>query len=175
MVRIKRVQPGTPQIAYDHGDGAPGKAEGSERRWGRPVAKSFGTQAPMYPKKKKKKGVTPIEPKRRFERFPADGARFPGMYPRDGQLEPVENLLSSGLSIRAVSRFTGVHTQTVKKVLKFLLKERDSLNLGPILCPCGKVSTHRGWCRVRYSNSPARQRFMRRWHSRRRKELASLP
>lgn len=65
-------------------------------------------------------------------------------------------LFRQGLSLRTVCRIVGLQKATATKY-------RRSVAACP--CPCGQDSKHRGWCWYRYQNSPKRQEFMKRWHS----------
>lgn len=81
-----------------------------------------------------------------------------GMYDRGGILSRVEALLKTGISNRAVCRQLGLHRDTVGKYRRHL--EAAS---GVILCACGLPSKHRGWCSHRFSQSVARQDFIKGW------------
>jgi|ERR1041384_183071 transposase-like protein len=65
----------------------------------------------------------------------------------------------AGHSCRTVARKVGIAKHTAEKYRKFILVAEE------IRCPCGQLSTHRGFCWWRYQNSPKRQEFMKRWHS----------
>jgi hypothetical protein len=68
----------------------------------------------------------------------------------------IEKLYKSGMSIRFVSKQVGVSKQTVNSYFKLL-----RMKLGTVLCPCGAVAGHRGWCSLRFAASPARQLWIR--------------
>jgi hypothetical protein len=61
-----------------------------------------------------------------------------------------------GMGVNAASKFAGVSQQTASRYLRML-------NPMP-LCKCGQPVTHRGWCSVRFANSPKRKKFMERWN-----------
>lgn len=87
------------------------------------------------------------------------------MYAKAGQLDRLSMALSSGKSLRASAREVGCSKLTAKKLYRELIAERKRQGLGPFLCECGRVATHRGWCSVRYQGSPERQAVMQRLHS----------
>ena len=69
--------------------------------------------------------------------------------------------MNPGATIRSVAKETGCGTATARKVRKIIGAKR----LGK--CVCGQPMGHRGWCRFRFSNSPARQSFMKeKWGQR---------
>lgn len=84
---------------------------------------------------------------------------FRGMYLRDGLLDRAKECLLTGKGNRNVARLMGMKPQTVARLRKAVEIERGAT----ILCACGRPATHRGWCRVRYAASPARQAFIKRW------------
>jgi len=69
----------------------------------------------------------------------------------------MEELFASGFGVRATARIVGVSKNTARAYF-------PSIG-GEPLCPCGKPVRHQGWCSWRYEHSPARQLFMKRWHS----------
>lgn len=82
-----------------------------------------------------------------------------GIYGRHGKAQKAFILLAQGRSSRAVTRETGVAKNTVKRIKDIL----EAIS-GKISCPCGGPSGHRGWCSIRFKESPARQEAMRRFH-----------
>jgi hypothetical protein len=92
-----------------------------------------------------------------------------GMYMRKGQLVLVGQMLLAGHSIRSVSFITGVHRATVRRMKVIIEDILDE----PLTCPCGQPATHQGWCRHRLSNSPDRQEFLARMHSKQRHVAAN--
>lgn len=86
-----------------------------------------------------------------------------GFYGRGGILFDIAKGVALGWSIRKVAREYRVSKLTVRRFRRFLV----ALN-GPINCGCGLSSTHQGWCRVRFLESPDRQKFIRRWIQERR-------
>lgn len=66
---------------------------------------------------------------------------------------------TDGMGIRAAADFAGVARGTARRYFR----ELDP----PPLCKCGKPATHQGWCSVRFAESPARQKLMRKLHRRR--------
>ena len=72
------------------------------------------------------------------------------------QQAEVERLLLTGLPIREVGRLTGHSKITVAKYARVLVQRT-----GVLICPCGKPSSHRGWCRARVQRSPVRQDFLK--------------
>src|SRR5436309_7897655 len=65
--------------------------------------------------------------------------------------------LRRGWTIRPTAILCGVATNTVIRYRTRLIKER-----GQPKCPCGRPSSHRGWCKWRFNNSPGRQECLRR-------------
>jgi hypothetical protein len=76
-------------------------------------------------------------------------------YLKPDQQKQVELMLCKGFPIREVARSLGHGIRTVKK-----LHERLGFT---IKCPCGRESTHRGWCHIRVLRSPSRLAFLSRW------------
>lgn len=87
-----------------------------------------------------------------------------GMYVRGDILEQIGKTLMAGNSIRKTAKMVGVSKNTVKKFYKILIAIRFKSGQEDILCPCGDYVGHQGWCKHRYSQSPARQKFMVEWH-----------
>lgn len=63
----------------------------------------------------------------------------------------IENLYYQAFSIRRIASEASVAKNTVMRYMRMM---------PPILCLCGKPSTHRGWCSYRVSLSPGRQDFL---------------
>lgn len=72
---------------------------------------------------------------------------------------PAAQAFTSGNSVREVCRAIGLAKNTALRIRRFVLER-----VGPVVCACGKLSGHRGWCRVRYQRSARRQRFIAQWH-----------
>lgn len=90
------------------------------------------------------------------------------MFGKRGQLEHLAQALASGLGIRAAARKVGCSKATSAKLHRILVEERRRLGLGDFTCPCGKTSTHRGWCAHRLQGSPRRQQVLATLHARQR-------
>lgn len=68
-------------------------------------------------------------------------------------------LFRQGLTIRDVGVRVGIAKATATKFRRIALRDYDAR------CKCGGVAGHRGFCWWRFQNSPKRQEFMKRWHS----------
>lgn len=73
------------------------------------------------------------------------------------QKTALRKCFESGMSIRASARAVGVRRNTAWTYYKLW-------NISA-LCGCGKPATHRGWCAVRFDQSPKRQEFMKQWRA----------
>lgn len=82
-----------------------------------------------------------------------------GAYARNGKLAAILASLASGRGVRATARHCGVAKATVARLRLMLIATK-----GEFFCECGKPTTHRGWCRVRYAASPKRQAVIERMH-----------
>ena len=69
-------------------------------------------------------------------------------------------IFQAGFSIRESGRIANVVFNTALKYFHRFNAGQQS----PILCPCGKLSTHKGWCFHRIIRSEKRRAFMSRWH-----------
>jgi len=87
------------------------------------------------------------------------------MYAKSGQLQRLCTALVRGKSIRAAAREAGCSRVTARKLHRILLADFASPGQVAFRCACGKPSTHRGFCSARFRESPRRQAFMRRWHT----------
>lgn len=67
-------------------------------------------------------------------------------------------LYREGKSIREVRALLGLSMTAASKFRKLALENFT------VVCKCGLLAGHRGWCSWRYQNSPKRQEFMKRWH-----------
>lgn len=65
-------------------------------------------------------------------------------------------LFEQGYSLRQVIRIVGITNATASKYRKLAHLPQ---------CKCGQNIKHQGWCWWRYQQSPKRQEFMKRWHS----------
>lgn len=65
-------------------------------------------------------------------------------------------LFNEGLSLRQVCRAVGIVKHTATAYRKLSTR---------VVCECGRSIDHKGWCWWRLQNSPKRQEFMKRWHS----------
>jgi hypothetical protein len=74
-----------------------------------------------------------------------------GNYLAPQKVERLSQLFLQGFSMRAACRMVGCSTNTGWKYYPI-----DT----PPSCPCGLEAGHRGWCRVRYAESPARQAML---------------
>lgn len=72
------------------------------------------------------------------------------------KLAIVKKLLLQGLSNNAVCRMARVSGGTIAGLRRRLAPNAK--------CPCGKLGNHKGWCRARLGNSPARQMFLADWN-----------
>lgn len=72
------------------------------------------------------------------------------MVDKGGQLGRLIEALMSGLGVRAAAQAAGCSQMTARKCRRLLIEV-----VGPILCPCGKDSTHQGWCSVRLASRQA--------------------
>lgn len=89
-------------------------------------------------------------------------------YISDEIMESIVDCFMCGHGIRATSRLTGIHTSTVSKYY-WIFVENDSPHhweffKNSLLCGCGRLNCHNGWCSFRFDRSKARQDFMKRWH-----------
>lgn len=109
------------------------------------------------------KGVVGIE--RRTSAVAGDGFLFDDEPGRTGRLPreaaqlfraAVARLMSKGLSLRAISRATGLSINTVRAW-------RREMPVAHV-CLCGQEASHQGWCSERFKRSRPRQEFMRMWH-----------
>jgi len=78
------------------------------------------------------------------------------------QIEIFE-LIGKGFSIRQIAKELGISKVTVGKRSRFIRTSLDMRDGG--VCGCGKEGGHNGWCSYRFKSSPARQKFMQRWHN----------
>lgn len=107
--------------------------------------------------------------RRGFQRFRCKTCRKTFTESHDTQMnklkpEKRDNLFSAfreGLSIRQSMRLSGVSNHTACKYYKAFTAQS-----GKMLCPCGQVATHKGWCTNRFLRSENRRRFMSIWHPR---------
>lgn len=68
------------------------------------------------------------------------------------------DLFRQGYSVRKVAVKLNIQPMTAMRYRDLGIKEE-------VRCPCGGDARHQGWCRWRYQQSPRRQEFMERWHS----------
>lgn len=98
-----------------------------------------------------------------------------GLLGNNGKLRRVILGLERGLSIRAAAREAGCSRNAARRAYHRLMAERERLGLGEFLCPCGRPSTHMGWCRFRYLLSPDRQSSLKEQRERFRSKLEPPP
>jgi len=79
-----------------------------------------------------------------------------GMYTPPATIRVVLEALSRGDSLRKSAAHAGITKTTVARIIALF-----DPPLGD--CPCGQSWGHRGWCRHRYLQSPARQAHMKQW------------
>jgi transposase-like protein len=72
--------------------------------------------------------------------------------------EEAVRLFRAGRSVRSVAHALGIHHMTALRYRNAGVKE-------DVRCECGESAKHQGWCWWRYQQSPKRQEFMQRWHS----------
>lgn len=70
-----------------------------------------------------------------------------GFYPKKGHLGLVGKYLLQGFSIDKVQKLVGCSKDTVSRFRRYLVHL-----YGEIYCKCGRVSTHKGWCREKLIN-----------------------
>ena len=81
-----------------------------------------------------------------------------GSYYKLEEREKAKELLLQGKGIREVARQVGIASQTVRRV-------RDEIRAQlPKECECGRPLGHKGWCKGRVRESPARQETLRKMH-----------
>jgi transposase-like protein len=83
---------------------------------------------------------------------------LPGMYLADEKLVAAKTVLLAGRSIRQAARIAGIAQMTARKIAR---------TLGPRRCECGQDARHRGWCPVRFQESPVRQAVVARFNRQR--------
>lgn len=71
-------------------------------------------------------------------------------------VEAARQLLRAGISLRKVAATVHLSKVTILKIKKEMGQEVTG-----ILCPCGDLAGHKGWCRIRVQESAARQKFLR--------------
>ena len=72
----------------------------------------------------------------------------------------VKRLLKLGTPTRAIARIIGFDRRQVRRIIR---QRWPELLDSP--CACGLSRRHQGWCKVRFSQSKARQRLLRRMHT----------
>jgi hypothetical protein len=77
--------------------------------------------------------------------------------PRGNQLH-LFRLYKQGFSLRLAAYEAGVAFNTVRRYF-CVFRELHGL----VLCECGQISGHRGWCSHRFSKSLRRQEFIKSW------------
>lgn len=70
--------------------------------------------------------------------------------------------ITAGRSISVAADKACVSKTTVARYKKIILDWATE----DILCACGRIAGHRGWCTVRLQNSVARQEFLQNWNRR---------
>lgn len=70
----------------------------------------------------------------------------------------INRRLLAAESNRNVAMAVGVSKGAVQR-----WRKRIASDLSVVMCVCGLPASHRGWCRHRVANSPARQAFLAKW------------
>jgi hypothetical protein len=100
------------------------------------------------------------------------------------RMEQLFACFRTSMTARAAARSVGTSKDTANRYLRLMehteqtsslcacgkprhvgwCRAQENAERVETLCACGKSIRHRGWCSVRFERSPARQRFMLRWH-----------
>lgn len=83
-----------------------------------------------------------------------------GFYPKKGHLSLVGKHLLQGLSIDRVQKLVGCSKGTVSRFRRYLV-----YLYGEIYCKCGRVSTHKGWCRAKLIGIDKSRNRIGKWKS----------
>lgn len=77
-----------------------------------------------------------------------------GNFTKPEKVQTAQTLFLNAKSIRQVAAIVGIARNTAEGIRRRMPNYRN------ILCACGKPALHRGWCAVRFQQSPKRQEFM---------------